>query len=273
MFECPLCNKKIANKFGFDYHMINKVCDKKSDNFKCDKCDVTYKHKSSLKRHLMKVHKIQEKNIVIGGHSNTEYTCSLCNKKFASKGNLNKHLKSNCPKNKPTQIISTQSGGDTFINNGTIINNNNVQINVNLNNFGEEKLDEKEIIKLLEKTNLFNIKNFTLNFIKLKHVRTDENRNIYIKHKHGKKAYVYQKKWSKMEKDDAFHKIRCKTIDDINDCLENNTKYDNVIINNQLDKLQSMKDKKFNRNFNKDMNEMLYDSRDILGKKYNDTKN
>ena len=76
-----------------------------------------------------------------------------------------------------------------------------------------------------------------------------------------------------MEKDDAFHKIRCKTIDDINDCLENNTKYDNVIINNQLDKLQSMKDKKFNRKFNKDMNEMLYNSRGVLEKKYNDTKN
>lgn len=273
MFTCSKCNGKFTTKRNYNYHTDNKVCEKKCGDFKCNECGTNYKYKSSLKRHLMKVHKIPENDIDIDNCSSTEYTCSLCNKKFVSKGNLNKHLKSNCQKNKQTQIISTQSGGNTIINNGTIINNNNVQINVNLNNFGEEKVDEKEIIKLLEKTNLFNIKNFTLNFIKLKHVITDENRNIYIKHKHGKKAYVYQKKWSKMEKDDAFHKIRCKTIDDINDCLENNTKYDNVIINNQLDKLQSMKDKKFNRNFNKNMNEMLYDSRGVLEKKYNDTKN
>ena len=201
MFICTKCSKEFTNKRNYNYHTTHSICEKKLGDFKCDDCGVSYKFKCSLKKHLMKVHKIPENEININTSSNIEYTCSLCNKKFTTKGNLNRHLKSNCPKNKPTQIISTQSSGNTIINNGTIINNNNVQINVNLNNFGEEKLDEKEIIKLLEKTNLFNIKNFTLNFIKMKHVKTDDNRNIYIKHKHGKKHMYIKRsgqKWKRM---------------------------------------------------------------------------
>ena len=282
MFECENCGKIFNHKKNYNYHIERGVC-QKENKFKCELCDNTYKNKRNLIEHLIKIHNIntdQMKDYIsINPHYINDIKCSLCGHKFSRVSCLNKHLLSNCCVKK-SQIINNNSTTNMNNNNGASIGNNSGTVNVNntnntnnynvnINNFGEEKVDQDKLIKLIQKTNMFNINDLFMNYIIMKHVQTPENKNLFVKHMYGGQLYVFKKKWEKALKEVIFEKIKIATIDDINDCITNNKHLNNAILSSVLDKLEYESPKKFN----KDINDVLYKSKEILGKNYEETKN
>lgn len=102
----------------------------------------------------------------------------------------------------------------------------------------------------------------------MKHVQTPENKNLFVKHMYGGQLFVFRKKWEKALKEVIFEKIKTATIDDINDCITSNKHLNNTIISGELDKLEYENPKKINKN----INDVLYKSKEILGKNYEETK-
>ena len=121
------------------------------------------------------------------------------------------------------------------------------------------RVDQDKLIKLIQKTNMFNINDLFMNYIIMKHVQTPENKNLFVKHMYGGQLYIFRKKWEKALKEVIFEKIKTATIDDINDCITNNKHLNNAILSGVLDKLEYESPKKFN----KDINDVLYKSKEI----------
>ena len=151
--------------------------------YSCLSCNITYKSKSGLWKHIKKTH---------NNEKTKKYVCEYCNKSLSRSDHLKNHLKICKEKNKKDEIKELKellvkieskldnasltttniknsnntnnnntNSNNTNINNGNIINNNIV-----INNIGEEKLfdlSEDEIIELLN----HNIKNiiYYLEFI------------------------------------------------------------------------------------------------------------
>ena len=225
---------------------------------------------------MIKKHNVVEDNIDDNVEINSNYTnnviCELCGKKFLNISNLNKHLISNCYVKK-SQIINNTNNITNNIDNSTNITNNINNINnncqININNFGQEKVNQEKLIKLIQKTNIFNIDDLFMNYIIMKHVQTPENNNLFIKHRYGGQIYVFKGKWSKEEKDVTFDKIKTATIDDINDCINTHKHLNNAVLSGKLDKLEHTNTKKFNKN----INDVLYKNKQTLEKSYEETKN
>lgn len=276
MFECDDCGKVFLHKKNYRYHRDRGVC-KKDGKFKCKLCTVQYKDKRSLKNHLVNYHKLREykinESIEIVEDSIYKVNCTVCGKEFSNVSNLNRHLKLNCEKNRNQIMVQTINGDHNNINinnNNNVTNNNNYQLNFNLNKFGEEdRVPDSEVIKLLERTNFFNFNDLFLRYVHLKHVKNEKNHNLFAKFKHGKQIFVFTGTWDKMEKEDTFNLIKIGTIDDITRVIEQHKKYNNAIINSQLDKLEHENKKQFY----KAINEMLYNNRKILSKKYEEMTN
>ena len=243
------------------YYIKNKIKNKIS---------MEYKKRWNLRCHIL-THDIDkdeisnfiniDKNVEKEKHEKS--TCPLCDKVFSSKNNMKKHLKNNCPKNKPKVLPNNNN----FINNGTVnnITNNNITYNLNINikPFGEEKIDSEKLLEILETVNIFNREDL------VKHIDTPENRNVFVNYKFGKIAIVLDKKemkWKKCEKDDVYNKIRCNVIDDIDDCMYTNKKH-NVLISNQIKKLNKPT-KKINKKYYEDVNSLFFNNKNILEKSY-----
>ena len=275
MFCCNNCGKEFKYKKNYKYHTNNDVC-RKNSKYKCKLCSLYYKNKFSLKEHLIEKHNVDENkidnNIEINSNYVNDTVCKECGKSFFNISNLNKHRLINCKVNK-TQIIN--NGDNSVVNNNGTINyntnntNNYNNVNFNLNNFGEEKVDESGLIELIRKTNIFNINDLFTRYIAMKHIKCPENRNLLIKHRYGGQIYVFKGFWKKAEKDDTFHEIKIATIDDINDCISNNKELSNPVINNELDKLEYTTSKKFQKN----INDILYKNKEVLNETYEKTKN
>ena len=276
MFECENCNRVFKRKEYYNYHVDHDVC-KKEYRFKCKLCCMSYSDKRSMKKHLMKHHKVVESNIensiIVNKDILQKVNCTVCGKEFSNVSNLNRHLKLNCEKNRNQIMVQTINGDHNNINinnNNNVTNNNNYLLNFNLNKFGEEdRVPDSEVIKLLERTNFFNFNDLFLRYVHLKHVKNEKNHNLFAKFKHGKQIFVFTGTWDKMEKEDTFNMIKIGTIDDITRVIEQHKKYNNAIINSQLDKLEHENKKEFY----KAINEMLYNNRKILSKKYEEMSN
>ncbi len=52
----------------------------------CDECNITFKSLPGLKVHMKRIHNTQSDAIIL-------YKCVYCDKQFADKSNLNKHIK------------------------------------------------------------------------------------------------------------------------------------------------------------------------------------
>lgn len=274
-FKCDICNKIFTNKRNLKNHLEKKVCTKKK-KYSCSICGMEYKKRWNLRCHIL-THDINkdeisnfikiDKNVEKDKHEKS--TCPLCDKVFSSKNNMKKHLKNNCPKNKPKVLPNNNN----FINNGTVnnITNNNITYNLNINikPFGEEKIDSEKLLEILETVNIFNREDLVKRVIKQKHIDTPENRNVFVNYKFGKIAIVLDKKemkWKKCEKDDVYNKIRCNVIDDIDDCMYTNKKH-NVLISNQIKKLNTPT-KKINKKYYEDVNSLFFNNKNILEKSY-----
>lgn len=281
-FECDNCNKKFTNKRNFKNHLEKKICFQKK-RFYCGICGQTYKKRWNLRCHLLD-HNINKEEISNYIEINEDVkpiemkksTCPLCNKEFASKNNMKKHLKRSCLKNKQATETNNITNNNNFTNNGTYNNitniNNNITYNLNLtiNPFGEEKIDSEKLLNIIEKVNVFNHHNLVKKIIKEKHINTPENRNVFVNYKFGKIAIVLDKKdmkWKKCEKDDVYKKIRYEIIDNIGECMTQN-KTQNILVSNQMKKLGCSQNKKLNKKYYEDVNSLFFNNKNILEKSY-----
>jgi hypothetical protein len=278
-FECDNCNKKFTNKRNFKNHLEKKICFQKK-RFYCGICGETYKKRWNLRCHLLD-HNINKEEISNYININKDVkpiemeksTCPLCNKEFASKNNMKKHLKRSCLKNKQATETNNITNNNNFTNNGTynnITNNITYNLNLNITPFGEEKIDHEKLLNIIEKINVFNHHDLVKKIIKEKHINTPENRNVFVNYKFGKIAIVLDKKdmkWKKCEKDDVYKKIRYKVIDDIDECMHQN-KTQNILVSNQMKKLGCSQNKKINKKYYEDVNSLLFNNKNILEKSY-----
>lgn len=285
MFECENCGKEFKYKKNYEYHTSHNVC-KINKKYQCGLCDFTFKNKRNIKEHLIKKHKIDKKcidnHIIINSDYINKIKCTICGKKFLNVSNLNRHILENCGVKKSEITNNTTNNMNSGPNNGTTnstnvsgnsntvnynINNNtnNYQVNMNLNNFGQEKVNQNKLVELIKKTNTFNIGELFARYVIMKHIHIPENRNVLVKHRYGGQLFIFKGYWCKAEKDDTFHEIKNATIDDISDCLDNNTSLKNPVILGELDKLEYINEKKFH----KKVNDILYKNREIIGETYN----
>ncbi|XP_015180460.1 PREDICTED: uncharacterized protein LOC107068505 isoform X2 [Polistes dominula] len=85
MILCERCGRLFNKKCVFNNHFIYCGCVKLP--FDCNKCNKSYRHKSSLIYHLKIVHKIDYKK-----DTNKEYKCDVCSKIYKKYGAFEKHL-------------------------------------------------------------------------------------------------------------------------------------------------------------------------------------
>lgn len=76
---CVVCNRKFDREFAFKIHLKSHESKRP---FRCDNCDMTFKYKSTLVRHVHVIHN----NI-------RPYKCKYCDKTFASFGSMKLHLR------------------------------------------------------------------------------------------------------------------------------------------------------------------------------------
>ena len=273
-FECKKCKKNFSSKRNLKNHLEKNVCIYEK-MFSCGICGIEYKKRWNLRCHILThgINKGEISNFIkINKNENKKIdetsTCPFCEKEFSSLKTLKKHIKNNCLGIKIESEIK-----NNYINNGTInnITNNNITYNLNINikPFGEEKIDSTKLIEILESVNIFNKEDLVKRVIKEKHINTPENRNVFVNYKFGKIAVVLDKKdmkWKKYEKDDVYNKIRCNIIDDIDDCLYSNNKQ-NILISNEIKKLHT-NDKKNNKKYYNDVNNLFFNNKNILEKSY-----
>ena len=90
-WQCKMCGDQFgADKESFEDHIVYQVCKKKDDcielnmngRMECDLCDKSYADKSSLKRHMNSNH----------GSKKQEIICKKCKKKFSAKSSLVRHM-------------------------------------------------------------------------------------------------------------------------------------------------------------------------------------
>jgi hypothetical protein len=281
VFECGNCNRTFDYKHNYLYHIENDVC-KKPKRFKCRLCNLSYQHKRSLKRHLLNHHDVNNEDIEncieIKKYISDRVKCSICGKTFANNSNLNKHLKSctqknngNTNTNKIHKIDKMNAINNTIFNGGTNQltnnnNNNNYDVKFNINNFGQEDPVEREqMIKLMKRTNVFNIEDLFLKYVFMKHVKNENNRNLFVERKTGGTLFVLcDNVWKKKQKEDTFNLIKIGTIDDIDDFMNKNKEFKSEIIGSELDKLEHQNKKKFY----KGVNEMLFNKKELLSLAY-----
>ena len=269
-FKCLKCGKKFYYKKNYDYHIDRGVC-KKSKKFECNICGVSCTKKYNLKRHIIKCHSIDkcniDRHIRINDISEDFVTCSVCGKKFMNNSNLNKHLKSCLSKKKNKINIAEINNNHINGNNNQLTNNNNnYDVKFNINNFGnEDPVERGEMIKLMKRTNVFNIEDLFLKYVFMKHVKNENNRNLFVERKTGGTLFVLcDNVWKKKQKEDTFNLIKIGTIDDIDNFMNNNSEFKSEIVGSELDKLEHQNKKKFY----KGVNEMLFNKKELLGLAY-----
>jgi hypothetical protein len=221
--------------------------------FKCSNCSYKSPFKPNVKSHINKKNKCSDGKLSIITLS-FEIKCEHCDKSYASKSNLTKHLnicktkKANVEEevkklkieneilkalsNKPTTNIGTQ--------NNTINN-----INIQLSAWNDPKLPDN-----IEEYYRAAVKKVFLavpSLIKMIHFNEDhpENHNICIKNARNKTAKVYNgKEWETVDQDDLIQTL----ITDYEQTLEDYAEEKNLKYNA---KIQEIKDR--------DTEEKVYD--------------
>ena len=98
-FECNLCGKKFSEETNIKKHLLSckkiPISIRNIKKFKCTEKDCT--HKKALDGYVRKQDLIQH---VQSCHKNIikPFKCKFCNKGFANKPNLNRHVRRNCKK-------------------------------------------------------------------------------------------------------------------------------------------------------------------------------
>jgi len=235
MFECKLCNKEFKLKKYLDQHKKKKIPCNIKTNYQCSTCKKFFRHNKSLLDHINNdICTIENNQIIIANNDlkNGIKSCLNSNidndnkikifKKYNNlldSENLLLILNSDMDINGKVSIISTminnKSSNISNINNGTITteNSNNITNNIQINNFGQEKIDylDKDYFKNLimnqhiEKGYIQLIKDIYLN------KEHPENKTVKVENINNKYALVYNNdKWDTMLKSDLKEMLHKK---------------------------------------------------------------
>ena len=253
-YHCHICNKEFKHKSSLKKHLDRKVCEKYTKmQFQCNLCPKKYSSKISLNTHIRNKH--GTKKII----TKVQVMCPLCNSTFSDKYVLKRHLNNTC-RNKMSQY-------NNVINNITNITNITNNINIQINNFGNENMDNISMRKLMN--SIRSIENMPLDYIKLKYIDTPENRNIYLHDRDDKEMYIYKNgEWVKEDKIKILNKMFVGAIDDINELNKNNntgkrkekvdSRLDTIEHENKMDNFQLGRVQ--NVNINKNNHSILYEN-------------
>ena len=246
-YTCSYCKKIFQYKSYLVKH--NERCkinrEKKEENFKNT---IKAIDKDIIKEDEMKKPKItkkEESNII---------KCDLCNFPFKRKDYLKKHLENNrcsvlkIKQNEKTNNLEKQNiilrqkikdiekqivfnqlsnineiGGNVYTQNNIINQNITQNIQININNFGNENLS------YLKNYNFMNgIKCLGAGIVDLTrriHFNPEhpENQNIFLRNKRGNLVEVFENgNWVKRRKDDIFHSLISKAKDRFDEYFDEN---------------------------------------------------
>lgn len=268
--KCDKCGKNFKTLNGLIYHIANNSCRDISELCEeCDICGLKYKSKNSLRNHMRNKHKDEYEN-----SKNKDNKCYLCGTIFSNKYNLKRHAEKNCSVRKTIINNNTNNYGNVHygdVNN--ITNNNNINIELNLANFTEEKLgniNQEKIIELVENTSSENIRDLPIDYLKLKHIDTEEHRNLYIDNKFSDKAYIFIKKWIEIGLERLVAILKSKAIEDIDAIISiHQVKYKDLI-DTLLTKMDNFSNTQLHKELNSRIKDIFYKNRDILKLKYLD---
>lgn len=180
VYECPRCHYHTLNK----YHYISHLKKKKPCPSLYSECDTaTVLESIQTKERLYKQH-----------------TCKECNKCFSHASGLSRHMKThieinNCHNNTTTNTSNSHNTTNTINSNNPTTNNITISPVINLNLFGQEKIDyilqDKEFLTECLKDIL---RCGIPNILEKMHFNKDvpENQNVKFKREHHpKKMSVY----------------------------------------------------------------------------------
>ena len=211
LYKCELCNVLTNLKSNYNRHLktskhINNVKENSSEN---ENSQIVYtKYTQSIHKYTQSIHK-------------STHFCDLCNKEFSSKQSMYRHKRlyckiakenSNCINELKSMIQEQKQHISKLIDKvgTTNITNNNIQNNIQLNNYG------KEDISYITDTMKSNLLKGPYNMIPklIEHVHFNdskpENQNILFPNKKENKIKIF--------KDDKWvYKDKQEVLDDLID--------------------------------------------------------
>lgn len=291
MLKCKNCNKKFTTTQSLNYHIKNKVCQKKTE-FACIICDKFFFSKYTLKRHLDKKHteiidfldttqshtnSTQNSDFPTQSHTkiikkiDTEkkkkFKCENCNKLFTRKDSLVRHLKKFCKVIKEKNIEKNVNNINYNIN-----ITNNITNNLQINSFGKEdtsEITDDEMCNILD-----NAYKSVILLLKKIHIDNKLNRNIYLPNIKDTFMYKINEK-NEWELDYSSKIIGMMENDKIN-LIRNFIKVNKHLFNNK-DKLNHIckvinnYSNGNNKKLANDIKLMLINNKDILKQNYENT--
>jgi len=271
-YICNDCNKDFNTRQHLENHINKKKkCNEKTD-FNCIDCNKYFKSRYYLKQHQesckeyknstieTNIDTIELKNaisFIINSNESNENKVMLLNKFKTNMSNdeINILLKSSITNDGKISIFYStitkiNQNNENHVNSHNTTNTFN---NIQVNQFGKEKidyLDDDYFKSLLQKKN---IENAYINLTKDIHLRLDhpENRNIKVTNINSKNAYIFENgKWrgiAKKELKEKLHiknskliKIHCDSLKDI--LTEDNIKNVKIFLGRDIDEDPVMKD-------------------------------
>jgi hypothetical protein len=230
--KCDTCPKEFKKKISLLRHKEKNECEKyKKLPYGCTHCGKRYALKRTLAIHIKDKHKCQKEKV-----KTEEFKCYLCNRSFSTKSNLTKHVtKRRCPKLKDsgnnTSVINNTTNNTTNNNNTTNIGRDQINntINIQINNFNEEKLEDwiKTVSKEKISECLRDLNGLPINLLEVKHVLAKKNRNIYLPSEEDKykNINVYNNGWKEMKTSFVLGRMLSNIADDIYDIISNASKF------------------------------------------------
>lgn len=92
IYSCKICSINFKHKSSLKRHILNNKCNEYSNkSFICEKCNNKYSSKIALNKHIKLKHSNEPKKII-----ENVTKCPLCSKEFSNKYNLKRHLITTC---------------------------------------------------------------------------------------------------------------------------------------------------------------------------------
>jgi carboxypeptidase C (cathepsin A) len=119
----------------------------------------------------------------------------------------------------------------------------------------------------LKNINSENINELPSQFVKIKHIETEENRNIFVENLDNNKIYIYigNTGWKEMKKKDVVKNVTYRMIDDIDNTCSKVKDCEKAIINNYLEDvergIQHNIDNEVTKKLSEDIVTTLYEGR------------